>query len=330
MLSNEQLIEMYKMSMEDDFVQVADYTKYARVKFVERFLESTGQNAFDITQNTIKKYIKDLKREDGLEMNVDTKQNHLSAIKTFYNFLFSSDEPEVVAMRFHHLENGQVIPKSDPSIGIKSVNSTKMALATKTRKEGLTKAEADELLEIVRKTIISPSSTERVKFIATRDYAIFLMMFSIGLRISDVSNIKKTDMDLENKQLHVLIQKTTVPAVFPLSDILVAAIKEYNKMRYDKSEYIFAKTNGNKIDDREINNRLKYYASKMENAKKITCHTLRHTCGSLLYNNTHDPFFVKEVLKHGSITTTQRYIYSEDLYNGMAEKLENNIMQLNV
>ena len=106
MLSNEQLIEMYKMSMEDDFVQVADYTKYARVKFVERFLESTGQNAFDITQNTIKKYIKDLKREDGLEMNVDTKQNHLSAIKTFYNFLFSSDEPEVVAMRFHHLENG--------------------------------------------------------------------------------------------------------------------------------------------------------------------------------------------------------------------------------
>lgn len=322
-LTNEELIAIYKRDMELDTDMLSENTIKGHVRYITLFLNAMNKQAFDITKSEINHYVLNLKKQNGEDMNIDAKQNHMSSIKRFYNFLFvGSDDRNIMMMRYFYDDRDNKIEIPNPADGLKSVNSSAAAKLKKNpRKEGLTLSEAQRLIDAVKNHVdyTDVFSTETRRFISHRDYVMILMMLEIGLRFSDISSLTVADTLLNGNRLDIVIKKTKKRKSYELSDYLVTELKTYLKLHNNRSELLFCSFSGNKCDNKETNNILKKYQKKAGIKKEVTCHILRHTCGALMYEETKDLAFVKELLGHGSVTTTQRYVYSEDVVKEMGQ-----------
>ena len=328
-LTNEQLLQLYYQDLKYSHENLADGTIKNHQKYLTVFFNTVEMPAFSVTKNTIEKFIYGLKRQDGQDMNIDVKQNYISSIKRFYNFLFDSDEPDIKRMRYYYDEYGSKIDIDNPVRRIKSVNTSATAKLLKNpRKEGLTFVEAKQLIKYMEKKL-TKAKTWKNKYVAYRDYAIILLMLEIGLRYSDVSSIKKTDLDVNKKQLNIIIQKTKTKKTFILSDKLCSLIKEYLELRINmNNNLLFVSTNDNYLDNKTMNTMVKKHAANAGINRSVSCHILRHTCGALMYAETKDLALVKELLCHGTVSTTQRYVLSQDLTNDIATTTTNVVNSL--
>lgn len=326
MLENKELIAIYKRDMELDTDMLSENTIDGHVRYITRFLESMDKPAFDITKSEINQYVMTLKRKDGKDANIDAKQNHMSAIKRFYNFLFvHADNREIIEMRYFYDSHGNQILIPNPADGLKSVNTSPSAKLLKNpRKEGMILTEAQQLLVAAREHMEHADDaqlTEKSRFCAHRDYTMILMMLEIGLRYSDICSLKisETSFDKTKRKMDVVVQKTKKNMTFFLSEVLLGEVEKYLKLHARRSDLLFCTSTGKKFGNKEVNEMLGRYSDAAGLDKKITCHTLRHTCGALMYQETKDLAFVKELLGHGSVTVTQRYVYSEDVVKNMGE-----------
>ena len=324
LMSNKELVDLFEQDMKYSLEGLAESTIKFRLRYVNQFLNTINKPAFDVSKNEINHYIQTLKKQDGTDMNVDAKQNHLSAIKKFYEFLFEgSDNRKVIEMREYADSNGVFRPIPNPCENIKAVNSTPAAKLLKNpRKEGLTFEDTHVLLEHLKENVKYTTMflDEDRQFIAKRDYAMILLMLETGLRYSDVATIKLSNNEVVSTGvLKIAVQKTKKVLTFHLSEHLMDAIDDFFKLHDNRSDILFCTLTGNQIDNKSLNVLLKKYAKHAGIEKEVTCHVLRHTCGALMYNETKDAVFVKELLGHSSITTTQRYVYSEDVVKKMGE-----------
>jgi len=148
-----------------------------------------------------------------------------------------------------------------------------------------------------------------------------LLMLETGLRYSDVASITFDNLVFNGEEtfLNIVTQKTKKKMKFLLSVPLTRALKDYFEVHGERSSLVFCTDTGRVFDNVAANRMLDKHKSRAGIEKEVTCHTLRHTCGALMYAETKDLAFVKELLGHGSITTTQRYVYSEDVVKDMAK-----------
>lgn len=324
-LTNNELIERYKRDMELDTDMLAESTISGHIRYVTMFLESMQKPAFDISKNEINKYVLGLKKQNGEDMNIDAKQNHMSSIKRFYNFLFlHSDDRDIMQMRYFYDDHDHKIEIPNPADGLKSVNSSAAAKLLKNpRKEGMTAEEAQRLLKVLKGNMEYADKflCEEKRFIAHRNYTMIMMMLEIGLRYSDISSLErsKTVINTATKQMNIIIKKTKKPMTFALSEHLIKELNDYVKLHKDRSPLLFCTADGNVYQNTKVNAMIKRNCRTAGIEREVSCHTLRHTCGALMYEETKDLAFVKELLGHGSVTTTQRYVYSEDTVKDMGK-----------
>jgi site-specific recombinase XerD len=151
-----------------------------------------------------------------------------------------------------------------------------------------------------------------------RDRAILELLFSTGLRISELCNLDRY-LNLSRGELTVRGKGEKLRVVF-LSDRAKAAIKNYLDKRGDALEYLFvslsrqtsplkeAKVIG-KITPRAVQRLVEFYRRKAGITKKITPHQLRHQFATDLLINGADLRSVQELLGHSSISTTQIYTH---------------------
>ena len=245
-LTNNELIERYKRDMELDTDMLAESTISGHIRYVTMFLESMQKPAFDISKNEINKYVLGLKKQNGEDMNIDAKQNHMSSIKRFYNFLFlHSDDRDIMQMRYFYDDHDHKIEIPNPADGLKSVNSSAAAKLLKNpRKEGMTAEEAQRLLKVLKGNMEYADKflCEEKRFIAHRNYTMIMMMLEIGLRYSDISSLErsKTVINTATKQMNIVIKKTKKPMTFALSEHLIKELNDYVKLHKDRQK-IFVK-----------------------------------------------------------------------------------------
>lgn len=335
MLSNDQLLSKFKLSMDSDFERLETTTINANMNYVSRFLKIVDLPAIDITQSAIQRYMLDLKCLDGTKMNIDSKQAHLSAIKKFYKFLYNTDDADIVPLRYLMLENGTLIPKQNPVLDMPSINASKTAkLERNPRKKGLTREQTKDFLNSILKhiQIATEGNCLKHKEYYLRDYAMCSLMLEVGLRISDVIALDRQNFDLKNGKLSFTIEKTKSNHQVYISRKMCNIITIYWKKREDDLEIAFLSSHKKRMRGNKVNDRLKKYAVDAGiSPDDVSCHILRHTCGALMYEQTKDIEFVKELLGHGSINTTQRYIYNDDVDEAMKNNIEifsNNIRNI--
>ena len=149
-----------------------------------------------------------------------------------------------------------------------------------------------------------------------RDKAILLLLFSTGLRVSELCSLTR-DVNFQSGEFSIRGKGSKVRVVF-ISDDAIKAINEYLKQRPDMDDALFVKVGDEKGDGKEglarrsIERIVKHYAIKAGISKKVTPHVMRHCFATDLLSNGADIRSVQMMLGHSNIATTQIYTHVTD------------------
>lgn len=141
-----------------------------------------------------------------------------------------------------------------------------------------------------------------------RNLAIMTVMLNIGLRVSEVTNLKPGHINLTENKLRVVNGKGGVDRDLAIPNGYTVDILKRWKNIKPKSEYFFCTLKGGKISARYIGLAVKRYSKKAGINKNISPHTLRHSFSTSFYQQTKDLEALRLILGHSNITTTQIYV----------------------
>lgn len=259
--------------------------------YLNRFWEFTGDIKPDkITLSTVSKWRQWLNRyqgSDGRGVSRTTQNYHLIALRTFLKYLARRD--------------------------ITSLSPEKIELAKAARPQVsfLTAEEVNRLLE----------SIDTSKPAGKRDYAIVALLFSSGLRVSELANLNKSDVNLERGEFSVRGKGQKDRPVY-LSKGAIAAVQAYIKVRQDNLKPLFIHYSGSKdeaedgtyvrLSVRSIQRIVAALGKQAGIPKHVTPHTLRHSFATDLLGNGADLRSVQSLLGHANIATTQIYTHITD------------------
>lgn len=280
-----------KMTMQDN---LEDYLRYAQVERglstntvasyrqdlneYFNFLETDHQKTWEVDALEVDAFLAHL-RDQGKATSSISRM--LSSLRKFYQWLLRQD-----------------IIERDPLVKIDSPKKEKrLPLA-------LSESEIDSLLR-------EPNVE---KDLGLRDRAILETLYATGMRVSELINLKMSDLHQEIKLVKVL-GKGSKERLVPISDVALSWIDKYDKQVREKmimkngvfSDIIFLNARGNKLTRQAVWQLIKKYCQKAGITKNVTPHTLRHTFATHLLENGADLRVVQELLGHSDITTTQIY-----------------------
>lgn len=220
-----------------------------------------------------------LKFELSLGKSVSTALRRLSSTRSFYLFLkkegyFIGNIPDIETPKK---------PKHLPNC--------------------LSEEEIDRLLEAPDLT--SPSGI--------RDRAMLETMYSSGLRVSELLNLKRGQVNL-NKCIITVFGKGAKERKVPIAEYAVEYIKKYinevrNKSEFKKSDYLFLNKSGNPLSRVYFFKKVREYAELAGIEMTISPHTLRHSFATHLLNHGAQLRMVQGMLGHTNIATTQIYTH---------------------
>lgn len=148
-----------------------------------------------------------------------------------------------------------------------------------------------------------------------RNKAMLELLFSTGIRISELINLKIQDVDLINNVIKVL-GKGSKERIIPIDDIAKNHLINYlNNYRFEllkkntNIDYLFINNLGNKISRVGFFKIIKKEAIRANIKKEISPHTIRHTFATILLKNGADLRVIQELLGHSDIKTTQIYTH---------------------
>lgn len=180
-------------------------------------------------------------------------------------------------------------------------------------------------------TFLEPTEIERIlaqpdtsSLQGKRDMAILELLFSTGLRISELVNLNRDDVQLETGEFSVRGKRGKIRVVF-LSEESIKTLKSYVARRRDEDVALFIRTQSNQNADtaetqvdtseslrltpRSVQRLVQKYAKEAGLAKQVTPHVFRHSFATDLLQNGADLRSVQELLGHSSVTTTQIYTH---------------------
>ncbi|MFA4663155.1 tyrosine recombinase XerA [Pyrococcus kukulkanii] len=196
---------------------------------------------------------------------------------------------------------------------MRSLNLVVQALKAYFRFEGLD-YEAERLKNPkIPKTLPKSLTREEVRKLISviespRDRLMILLMYGAGLRISELCNLRKEDVDFENSLLRVRGGKGGKDRVIPLPKDLLEEIRRYINARKDDSPYLFVEKRRKKKD--RLSPKTVWRIVKMYGEKagiKLTPHQLRHSFATHMLESGVDIRIIQELLGHANLSTTQIY-----------------------
>jgi integrase/recombinase XerD len=151
-----------------------------------------------------------------------------------------------------------------------------------------------------------------------RNKAMMSLMLHCGLRLSEVTNLRPSNINLTKGKLRVESGKGNKDRDLAIPDYLTDLLEKWRNLR-PQGDYFFSTLKGKKLSDRYVQNMVKRYSRKAGIAKNISPHTLRHTYATQYYRQTKDIETLRRILGHSDISTTTIYINlaNIDVENGM-------------
>ncbi|MFT3933339.1 MAG: tyrosine-type recombinase/integrase [Chitinophagaceae bacterium] len=146
------------------------------------------------------------------------------------------------------------------------------------------------------------------------DYLLLLLFYQTGMRLSELVNLKESQVDFSKRVIKVL-GKGNKERVVPVSEELVTALKAYQQAKRKEFEHFdsvhfFVLQNGKQLYTKYVYLAVKKYLSEITTLNKKSPHILRHTFATHLTNNGADLNAVKELLGHSSLAATQVYTHN--------------------
>ena len=140
---------------------------------------------------------------------------------------------------------------------------------------------------------------------AERDHCIITLFLNCGLRLSELANLKMTDISRETL---VIMGKGSKERTVYLNDSCMVSLKRYLKVRDSVSEWLFVNKSGQHLEQPGIQCMVKKNLTKI-GRQDLSTHKLRHSCATMYYEMGADLLELKELLGHESVATTQIYTH---------------------
>lgn len=158
------------------------------------------------------------------------------------------------------------------------------------------------------------SMDDQEDFLGLRDKFIIELLYTTGIRRAELIHLKIKDVDLTKKLIKVL-GKRSKERLLPLMSGLVETAERYITVRNlhfnkDGNSYLFLTDKGDKVYETLVYRVINSYLSKVSTKVKKSPHMLRHTFATHLLNRGADLNFVKELLGHSSLASTQVYTHT--------------------
>ena len=230
------------------------------------------------------------------------------AIRKYLSFLHRKNKKSSIARKistlrsfFKYLVREQLI-SSNPA---KAVSTPKVE---KTLPTTLTVDEAFRLMESPRSRSGKSSNGSEKKDL--RDRAILELLYSSGLRVSELVGLNSNQLDLDLGIVRVMgkgRKERIVPVGVKAIDALKAYFEERGILKGD--EPIFINSSGGRLTARSVGRLIKKYSRQSSVFRKVSPHSLRHTFATHLLDAGADIREIQEMLGHSSLSTTQRYTH---------------------
>lgn len=243
-------------------------------------------DAKDVCRETIQAYVVNLNER----FKPKSVKRKVAAVKAFFAYL--EDENIIDASPFHKIKiaikEPQRLPRTIPLNVVK------------------------QLLSHAYKRANDPHLCDRYRVAAYRDAAVMELLFSTGLRVSELCSLTSNDIDLRNRTLRIIGKGDKERILHIGSKETLESLKRYQKQfkgAIKKSGYFFVNRFGHRLSEESVREMLCNYCSRLHISLHITPHMFRHTFATTLLESDVDIRYIQRILGHSSITTTQIYTY---------------------
>lgn len=270
--------------MNENLENYRNYLKYER---------AYSDNTVGAYMNDLNKYEEFLKK-DILESDTEDLERYLKYIKNLESTTVAHKITSIKSYFNYNIKRGIV--------SVNPADKVSRPKLTKHLPEYLTEEEVGKLLDVEVK---SPYDY--------RNKTILELLYSSGIRISELVNIKTSNYDSEECLIRIM-GKGSKERIVPLGDYAINIMNDYmNNYRplinKKHTDYVFVNNRGDKISRQFIFKVIKKEALKKGIKKDISPHTLRHTFATHLLKNGADLRIIQELLGHENISTTQIYTH---------------------
>ncbi|RKZ00642.1 MAG: site-specific tyrosine recombinase XerD [Candidatus Hydrothermota bacterium] len=271
---------------------------------LEQFLEFLRDKG--LSPNTVDAYRRDLEqflefaqealgRTDPLTYDRKEIRNYISALMS-HGFKRKSVQRKLSALRrFYNFLQRRGLIEKNPATGIGPIKAEKIL------PQVIPEKKLQEMLDTW-----NPSSP-----LEKRDKALIELLYSSGLRASEITGLKPDDLDMKAGEVRVF-GKGNKERILPLGSRAKGAITEYLEVRDSlkpRSDYIFVNKNGTKLGRRGLWLVIRKRFERLALLFNVHPHTLRHSFATHLLNRGADLRSIQELLGHSSIGTTQVYTH---------------------
>lgn len=242
------------------------------------FADSKGIDIEEIKTSDLEEFLAEL-REQGLSARSTARV--ISGIKSFFGYLLQGNDGK---------ENPSELLEA-PKVGLK----LPVVLSIE---------EIDAIL-----SVIDVSTPE-----GTRNYAIIEVLYSCGLRVSELTHLRFTDLYLDEGFIRVE-GKGSKQRLVPISDTAIQKIKNWLPYRQEiniqkgQEEYVFVSSRGKAISRVTVFYYIRKYAEEAGIQKEISPHVFRHSFATHLLERGANIRVIQEMLGHEKITTTEIYTH---------------------
>lgn len=146
--------------------------------------------------------------------------------------------------------------------------------------------------------------------LSLRDRAILEILYSCGIRLSELTGLDVQDIDLDGRVVRVL-GKGNKERIVPLGRQAAKAVAAYLEERRNPpgAAPFLLNARGGRLTGRSVARTVDKYLAKLATMKKVSPHTLRHTFATHLLEGGADLRAIQELLGHASLSTTQKYTH---------------------
>lgn len=257
--------------------------------------------------------------------SLNTIKTYKSIINNFYKYLLNEkeihDERMILRSFKHyigHLKREKrvsqnyiylvtvVLKKFFEFGGIGVLKDVKTPKRTKSLPKSLNEDEVQRLINALDNYQILDPPTRHAEFLRRRNKLILALLYSSGLRVSELVNLCIDNIDLHERTMRIR-GKGEKDRIVLFDDNTKKLIEDYLTQRDDDSEYLFINRSLHHLTPRYVQMMIKDYARVAGIKKKVTPHILRHSFATHLLKNGVDIRAIQQLLGHSNLSTTQIY-----------------------
>jgi integrase/recombinase XerC len=259
-----------------------------------------------------------------------TVRSYLNDLDQFQSFLLAqghTDDPLAVTSHDIRLWIVTMLDSNYTTVSVHRKISCLRVFFRYLRKEGVIKSDPLEKVVLPKRKKTLPAFVEEGaldklldeynfgdSFAGIRNHTIIEMLYMTGMRRSELTGLRDSDIDLTEGTVKVT-GKRNKQRIIPLVKSFVQRLEEYISKRDENIEkkgegWFFVTDKGNKLYDKYVYNTVSNYLAMVTTIEKKSPHILRHTFATHMLNRGADLNSIKEFLGHANLSATQIYTHN--------------------